>query len=232
MYDCVQYQIGTLPAGSLNFGGWSQHLPAANGTTPAAMPDAVVKYKKQLEANKTSTDSAAAAERAPAKPAKEPAVPVFGNCGYRLEKEVSEGQDVYYLVHIESGTELELDRSFAWTLYEVEEASVKKQAVWKGEPHDPSYAKDLIEAWDRAQKAKSNVGADGFAGAQKSGPGFLWAVCVGCVFMHWGPFEKFASLTSAQMPGEKEQPKGPIQDQPRKPARSPSMVRCVACSFS
>ena len=183
MFDYVQYQIGTLPAGSLNFGGWSQHLPAAKGTSPAEMPDAVVKYKKQLEANKTTNDPPA---KAPAKPAKEPAAPVFGNCGYRLEKEVSEGQDVYYLVHIESETELELDRSFAWTLYEVEEASVKKQAVWKGEPHDPSYAKDLIEAWDRAQKAKSNVGADGFAGARKCGPGLLWAVCVGCVFKALG----------------------------------------------
>ena len=228
MFDYVQYQIGTLPAGSLNFGGWSQHLPAAKGTSPAEMPDAVVKYKKQLEANKTTNDPPA---KAPAKPAKEPAAPVFGNCGYRLEKEVSEGQDVYYLVHIESETELELDRSFAWTLYEVEEASVKKQAVWKGEPHDPSYAKDLIVG-TALRKQSPMLGqmvspVPGSVDQDCSGQ-FVLAVCL----RHWGPFEKFSSLTSASMSGEKEEQKEPIQDQPRKPVRSPSMVRCVACSFS
>ena len=181
MFDYVQYQIGTLPAGSLNFGGWSQHLPAAKGTSPAEMPDAVVKYKKQLEANKTTNDP-------PPRP----------------QQSQQKNQLRLCLETVATGWRRRSQKAKTSTTWSTSRA--RRSWNWTAPSHGPSMrlrrlrsrsklcgrASLTIQATRKISSKlgtalrKQSIGADGFAGARKCGPGLLWAVCVGCVFKALG----------------------------------------------
>ena len=168
MHAYTRWQLSQLPAGSLEFGGWARSLPSAEGNTPAAMPQCVLDFlqKQNVQAPhgpqiKASPGNSGAAQEG------------FGDSGYILEADTgAQGEDIFYLVYVKGSSdrvEVELERGFTWQIYDVTEQGATKQALWQGEPHEPKFAKTIMETYAQEQAAKSNVKPDPFAGAKKGG---------------------------------------------------------------
>ncbi|CAE6969114.1 unnamed protein product [Symbiodinium sp. CCMP2456] len=162
MHAYTRWQLSHLPAGSLDFGGWARSLPAAQGNTPAPLPQCVVDFLQQQKVQAPGGPTAAPAGNSGA------AQEGFGDSGYILEADTSDqGEDIFYLVYVKGSNdrvEVELERGFTWQIYDVTEQGATKQAVWQGEPHEPKFAKTIMETAAQEQAAKSNVKAEPFAG--------------------------------------------------------------------